>query len=208
VSGVIVIEESHLSIHTFPKQEYAVADFFTCSDAVIEEDGIALLAEKLSSGNYGFSRLERGLLPYHTINIPKEAKLDNGSMHSPTALNHVILEAWGIEPEKLEKKETLEKPFVEAAKSGGQVILYSNFHNFNPHGTSGFVLGDKSHTTVHTWPEHGYAAIDVMAPEGKVDIDRIAKSLLDYLQPRYHGKSTLERGSVYSPGYNTHINAW
>ncbi|MBN2458740.1 adenosylmethionine decarboxylase [Candidatus Woesearchaeota archaeon] len=208
VSGVIVIEESHLSIHTFPEQEYAVADFFTCSDAVNEEKGIAYLAEKLGSGNYGFSRLERGLLPYHEIKIPKEAKAGPEVADAPTALSHVILDAWGINPAKLGKKEKIEKPFLEAVRSSGQTILYHNFHDFPVNGASGFVLGDKFHATVHDWPEHGYTAIDIMAREGKVDANKIVSSLLSQLQPRYNIKTSLERGSLYSPGYNTHINAW
>ena len=32
VSGVVVIEESHLSIHTWPEKGYAAVDFFTCGD--------------------------------------------------------------------------------------------------------------------------------------------------------------------------------
>lgn len=36
VTGVIVIEESHLSIHTWPEYGYAAVDFFTCGDCVPE----------------------------------------------------------------------------------------------------------------------------------------------------------------------------
>ena len=32
VSGVIVIEESHLTIHTWPEYKYAAVDLFTCGD--------------------------------------------------------------------------------------------------------------------------------------------------------------------------------
>ncbi|MGB0678469.1 MAG: adenosylmethionine decarboxylase [Polyangiales bacterium] len=34
VSGVVVIEESHLSIHTWPETGYAAVDFYTCGDCV------------------------------------------------------------------------------------------------------------------------------------------------------------------------------
>lgn len=33
VSGVVVVEESHLSIHTWPEQGYAAVDFYTCGEA-------------------------------------------------------------------------------------------------------------------------------------------------------------------------------
>lgn len=32
VSGVVVVEESHLSIHTWPEYGYAAVDFYTCGD--------------------------------------------------------------------------------------------------------------------------------------------------------------------------------
>lgn len=32
VSGVLVLQESHLSIHTWPEQGYASMDFYTCGD--------------------------------------------------------------------------------------------------------------------------------------------------------------------------------
>lgn len=34
VSGVVVIAESHISIHTWPEYGYAAVDFFTCGDSV------------------------------------------------------------------------------------------------------------------------------------------------------------------------------
>ena len=36
-----------------------------------------------------------------------------------------------------------------------------SFHKFTPQGVSGLVLGNGAHVCIHTWPEHGYAAIDV-----------------------------------------------
>lgn len=36
ISGVVVIEESHLSIHTWPEYGYAAVDFFTCGDGIPE----------------------------------------------------------------------------------------------------------------------------------------------------------------------------
>lgn len=37
VSGVVVVEESHLSIHTWPEVGYAAVDFYTCGDCVPEQ---------------------------------------------------------------------------------------------------------------------------------------------------------------------------
>jgi S-adenosylmethionine decarboxylase len=37
VSGVVVVEESHFSIHTWPEYGYAAVDFYTCGDCLPEE---------------------------------------------------------------------------------------------------------------------------------------------------------------------------
>ena len=47
ISGVVVIAESHLSIHTWPEYAYAAVDIFTCGTAVEPEKAAGTLIEKL-----------------------------------------------------------------------------------------------------------------------------------------------------------------
>ena len=49
----------------------------------------------------------------------------------------------------------------EAAIKMGATIVESCFHHFNPYGVSGAVIISESHLTIHTWPEYGYAAVDL-----------------------------------------------
>jgi S-adenosylmethionine decarboxylase proenzyme len=56
VTGVLVIEESHLSIHTWPEYRYAAVDFFTCGDCTPE------LAERVLFAGLSAQRSERLLL--------------------------------------------------------------------------------------------------------------------------------------------------
>jgi S-adenosylmethionine decarboxylase proenzyme len=44
VSGVVVVEESHLSIHTWPERGYAAIDFFTCGEGLPENAHEVLMA--------------------------------------------------------------------------------------------------------------------------------------------------------------------
>ena len=61
VSGVIVIAESHVTIHTWPEYNYAAVDIFTCGDTIdpwlIQES----LKEALSSKNISSMEMKRGL---------------------------------------------------------------------------------------------------------------------------------------------------
>lgn len=62
VTGVVVLEESHLSIHTWPEIGYAAVDFYTCGDG---EPGKAreVLEEGLQAQSFQVLDIERGLSP-------------------------------------------------------------------------------------------------------------------------------------------------
>lgn len=62
VSGVIVIAESHLSIHTWPELGYAALDFFTCGDTMNMENAFELLREVFQPGDMEVRRVQRGVL--------------------------------------------------------------------------------------------------------------------------------------------------
>ena len=56
-------------------------------------------------------------------------------------------------------------------------MIQTVMHQFNPQGVSGVVVIAESHITIHTWPEHGYAAVDVFSCSEKVDLYCIMKLL-------------------------------
>jgi len=74
---------------------------------------------------------------------------------------HVISELWGCDFDKLNDIEFIEKTFVDAALKSGAEIREVAFHKFAPQGVSGVVIISESHLTIHSFPEHGYASIDV-----------------------------------------------
>ena len=61
VSGVVVIAESHLSIHTWPEYGYAAVDFFTCGQTVDSFKAHEVLKEKLESAGGSINELNRGI---------------------------------------------------------------------------------------------------------------------------------------------------
>lgn len=84
--------------------------------------------------------------------------------HSPPPVptgRHILAEMTGCPPEVLNDLAALESSFRECAVKGGATLVSSHFHHFSPQGVSGVVVIAESHITVHTWPEHGYAAVDV-----------------------------------------------
>ncbi|MFC2033423.1 adenosylmethionine decarboxylase [Chloroflexota bacterium] len=62
VSGVVIIAESHMSIHTWPEYDYAAVDIFTCGDTVQPDKAAEIIIEKLGAKNHSVIEVQRGLL--------------------------------------------------------------------------------------------------------------------------------------------------
>ncbi len=69
VSGVIVIAESHMAIHTWPEYGYAAIDFFTCGDTVDPWKAFDNMKKTLKPQNYSTKELKRGLLTPESGNL-------------------------------------------------------------------------------------------------------------------------------------------
>jgi len=61
VSGVVVIAESHISIHTWPEYGYAAVDFFTCGEAVDPHKAQEYMKERLGAKSAFVNELKRGI---------------------------------------------------------------------------------------------------------------------------------------------------
>jgi len=73
---------------------------------------------------------------------------------------HLIIDLWDAERlDDLVHTEAALKRCVEAA---GATLLHIHLHHFTPNaGISGVAVLAESHISIHTWPENGYAALDV-----------------------------------------------
>jgi S-adenosylmethionine decarboxylase proenzyme len=73
---------------------------------------------------------------------------------------HLLVEFHGCDSHTLNDVIAIERLMVGAAKAARATIVTSVFHPFSPQGVSGVVVVEESHLSIHTWPEHGYAAVD------------------------------------------------
>jgi S-adenosylmethionine decarboxylase len=62
VSGVIIIAESHLTVHTWPEHGYAGADIFTCGTRVKPEKAAKVIIAKLKPCTHSIILMERGII--------------------------------------------------------------------------------------------------------------------------------------------------
>ena len=59
VSGVVIIQESHLTLHTWPEYNYAAVDIFTCGEIDLEK-GVQFLIQALEAEQSNYEILKRG----------------------------------------------------------------------------------------------------------------------------------------------------
>ncbi len=71
----------------------------------------------------------------------------------------------------------VEKALLKAAKDSGATIISSSFHKFEPQGVSGVVVIAESHFTIHAWPEHDYAAVDIFTCGDSIDLEVAVNSM-------------------------------
>lgn len=110
---------------------------------------------------------------------------------------HILLELFGCDARALNDKKALEKIFVHTAKESNAVVLETAFHKFNPHGISGVVIIAESHFAVHTWPEYGYAAVDIFSCGKKMDYEKAVDLIKKAFSPTHMTTIALKRGVLF-----------
>ena len=74
---------------------------------------------------------------------------------------HCILELYQCDQGKLNDEAFIRTTMTSSAKIAGATLINLITHSFSPQGVTGLALLAESHISIHTWPEIGYAAIDV-----------------------------------------------
>ncbi|RME78919.1 MAG: adenosylmethionine decarboxylase [Methanobacteriota archaeon] len=105
----------------------------------------------------------------------KHIKKEKGSVFG----KHYIMELKTNNRKLLDDGKAVMRIMEEAARKGNVTVLGSLSRDFEPQGFTGVLLLSESHITIHTWPEYGYAAIDVFTCGGcaEVVLDHMAKEL-------------------------------
>ncbi len=123
-----------------------------------------------------------------TFVIPKGRDLKVNTMLG----KHIIAEVYFEDPSILSDDKKLVEAMEEASVRGGMTVITSSSHKFTPHGATAIVMLSESHVSIHTWPEYGYAALDIYTC-GK-NPEKIYEELIKILPIRKSKVKIIERG--------------
>jgi S-adenosylmethionine decarboxylase len=112
---------------------------------------------------------------------------------------HLLLELHGCNAKLLNDIKRVEEILVSGARIAKATIVGTHFHQFSPFGISGVVVIAESHLAVHTWPEHGYAAVDIFTCGETLRPEIAAQYFVEKFESRQPSLIELKRGMLSSP---------
>jgi len=104
---------------------------------------------------------------------------------------HLIIDVY--DGDHLDDIDHIEATLRRCVDAAGATLLHIHLHHFQPNGVSGVAVLAESHISIHTWPEAGYAALDVFMC-GKADPDRCVPVLREAFGAKRVAVSELLRG--------------
>ncbi|MCY3544029.1 MAG: adenosylmethionine decarboxylase [Chloroflexi bacterium] len=109
---------------------------------------------------------------------------------------HLLVELNDCNPSLLDDMLLVQRVLLRAAEEAGATIVGEVFHKFSPIGVTGIVCIAESHISIHTWPEHAYAAVDIFTCGEDFKPRKAANFIAECLQSRQCDITEVQRGAV------------
>jgi S-adenosylmethionine decarboxylase len=116
-----------------------------------------------------------------------------------TTGKHCILELFECPFDLLDDEAFIRRIASKAAVESGSTLLTLTSHKFSPQGVTALALLAESHLAIHTWPETGYAAVDVFTCGTHCDPIKACRILVEQLRAGRHSRTVLQRGLGMAP---------
>jgi S-adenosylmethionine decarboxylase len=106
---------------------------------------------------------------------------------------HLILDLYDCDKQLLDDYEELQSLMVTALRMSNATILRIIGEKFKPQGVTLLALLAESHCSIHTWPEIGYAAVDLYTCGDTTNSHKAAEFLKIKLRSTKTKEQELER---------------
>ncbi len=107
---------------------------------------------------------------------------------------HLLLDLRQCDTELLDDVGYIREAMLGAADEAGATVVGQSFHKFNPRGVTGIIAISESHLCIHTWPEHGYAAVDIFTCGLGFKPNRAAQLIVERLRCAEPSITEVKRG--------------
>ena len=111
---------------------------------------------------------------------------------------HYIWDIQGCDATKISYKSDIKDLLHSLIEKLQLTKVNAAFKQFQPIGVTGFILLEESHISIHTWPEHQFAAIDLFSCK-PIEASLLKPYLMDYFKASEIQFSSIKRGKVPAP---------
>jgi S-adenosylmethionine decarboxylase proenzyme len=119
----------------------------------------------------------------------------------------ILAEYYGCDKQILGSKEAIDRLLNDAINLSGANVISSTSNTFLSFGISVVYVIAESHVSIHTWPEHRYAAVDIFTCGGRVNPWIIQRHLKAALKSETVSAIEIHRGVLETGGGADHRNA-
>jgi len=134
--------------------------------------------------------------PELSVPPPGEAPPPPPEPESGLLARHLLCEYYGCPPEALDDPDLVARLLGEAAAAAKTTLLETRLHRFAPQGVSGVAILAESHLAIHTWPEHGFATVEVFVCGDEADPWAAHRHLLEAFGSAHAVTRLVPRGSL------------
>ncbi|SDF84390.1 S-adenosylmethionine decarboxylase [Sporolituus thermophilus DSM 23256] len=107
---------------------------------------------------------------------------------------HLTVDMYGCSFEVLDDLEFVKSAMITAVKEANMTLLDFSSYKFEPQGLTALALLAESHMSIHTYPELGYAAVDVFTCGDHSRPDKAVAVLKSFLKPEKTKTTNIKRG--------------
>lgn len=111
---------------------------------------------------------------------------------------HVTIDMYGCSFDNLNNLEFIKIALLAAIAEADMTLLNADYHKFEPQGLAALALLTESHMTIHTYPELGYAAIDIFTSGDLNSPEKVLAVLKRFLKPEKTKTTNIMRGDFGS----------
>jgi S-adenosylmethionine decarboxylase len=115
------------------------------------------------------------------------------NMQSATGV-HFLLEIHGCPASRLDDVDFVQRSIETATQRAGLTVIKIVAHSFDPVGVTAIALLSESHLSIHSWPEKGYAAIDLFTCGTAAKPQLACDCLIELFEAESHSLQIIERG--------------
>ncbi|WP_425059765.1 S-adenosylmethionine decarboxylase proenzyme [Sporomusa carbonis] len=111
---------------------------------------------------------------------------------------HLTIDMYGCTFDSLNNLDFIKTIMLAAVKEANMTLLDLSCHKFEPQGLTVLALLAESHMSIHTYPELGYAAVDVFTCGDHSRPDKAVSLLKSFLKPEKTKTTNIMRGDFGS----------